>query len=196
MPKPKDEIGRHNTQAALSAALQAHFGDQLSIVIDQEAVSCWRRGERLSRGVPPPPSKVGNYFVGSQWKKWIEAHILPKYGHSVEKQDLAVLAQTPKYQTTIIEREDAQIDLDIKNGSVVKKTEVGRLFAGIASTVNAIMNNRLDLRARVALKEMADKCNVVIDPVIVDNLCKYLQSLNAEIKSEIKIGVDQLCDES
>ena len=189
--KTPADIGNHNTQHALAAALQARYGDELAIVIDDEAVKSWRKGVRLDRGTPPPPAKRGNYFVGGEWQAWVEKWIVPKHGHDAKNVDLAVLAQEAKYRTVIIEEQEAKINLDVLDGKYLLKNDVGRAMANIGQTLNAIQNNRLELRARVAIKERMQAAGMDENVALVDLVCAYLKETNAVLKEEIRTQLRQ-----
>lgn len=192
MKKPAknlDPIGNHNTQHALAIALQLFFGDKIAIVIDDEAVKSWRKGARLDRGTPPPPAKRGNYFIGEEWRAWVEKWIIPKHGHNSSGADLAQLAQEAKYRTIIIEEQKEKIALEILDEKYFLKDAVNRMADNAAQTLNAVQNNRLELRARVSIKEKFAAAGIPEDQKIVDLVCDYLKETNALLKEELRAAL-------
>jgi len=187
MTKPKP-IGNHDTMASLAKALQNRFGDSIRIVVDPDTVRDWRKGNRLPRGTPPPPAKRGNYFIGREWSAWLERFIVPKHGHNLtrEARDLAEQAQSAKYRTTIIEAQEAQINLDMLDGKYLLKSEVGRAMSNIGSAINGVLNGALQTRARVALREKFSAANLNVDAKVLDVICAHLAALNLDLKQELR----------
>jgi hypothetical protein len=116
-----------NTQHALAVALAQHFGNRITIVIDDEAVSSWRKGERLpTTDTPLPPAKVGNYWSAAKWAEWITQYILPHHAPGVQAQ--GELIPMARLQSERVKAELEQIEHDrmlraVESGRYI---EVGR----------------------------------------------------------------------
>lgn len=120
LPEATENLPNVNTQHALAVALQRHFGNRIAIVIDDEAVSSWRHGDRLPEGAVLPPPKNGNYWSAKEWAQWIERYILPHHQPGAStSEDLATAARLKK------ERVKAELE-EIEHDRMMRAVEAGK----------------------------------------------------------------------
>lgn len=140
-----------NTQAALAKALRAYYGNRITITIDDEIVSRWRKGERLpNEQVPLPPPKMAgtNYWSAAEWAAWIDKWILPHFLPGVVAQgELIPTARLEQMRVTneLAELEHAAFQRDLERNAYVKRDVALATVRAALRKMHALVQRALEV---------------------------------------------------
>ena len=158
--------------------------------------------------VPPfPGAESADYrYRWSLVSAWVERYkVKPMAGHQ-NYADLLIKLEPERIQGELEEIAHDRMLRAVDAGQYLKKGDVARACQGLGKTINGIINNRLELRLRVAAIERfaqkaeiwkAESRNLTEGQVagVVDVFCELGRETSAALKAELRTALNQLGSE-
>jgi hypothetical protein len=168
--------------------------DYFKIPCSKQTIKNWQTE------TPPFPNAVSaDYrYRWSEVKAWVERHkMAPMRGNGRTAELLGEL-EPARIQNELEEIEHDRMMRAVEAGAYLKKSEVARACQGIGKIINGTINNRLELRARVAAIERL-KQRPTTPPLteaqaaaVVDIFCDLGRETSAVLKAELRTALHQL----
>jgi hypothetical protein len=142
----------------MADALQARYRGQIRYVVNRVVFNHWHHGRELSKGVPPPPGKRGNYYIGTEYCDWFERHILPQWKHNTDAQgvllpDLTAKAQEAEAATKILNHQMAEHEWAVQQGKYILKERALNLVHGSVTVMRNLFRRAHETNIPLALAE-------------------------------------------
>lgn len=156
-PNGKPCLGIADTQTALAAKLQAHYGNRLSIQITKGRITEWKNGRQL-RGAPLPPAIEGEYWNADKWVEWFDEHMLKHYLVSSDSQRLLIpelRLEQMKVEDELAELEQNKKKRAIEDGKYYTREEVAAAADAIGAKLkSALLENYEKLFERKLIEDV------------------------------------------
>ena len=158
--------------------------------------------------VPPfPASESADYrYRWATVSAWVERYKVKPMAGSHNMAELLVKLEPERIQGELEEIAHDRMLRAVDAGQYLKKGDVARACQGLGKTVNGIINNRLELRMRVAalerFKEKAEtlkaemlKGEEAVGGFAVEIFCALGRETAAALKAELRTALNQLGSE-
>jgi hypothetical protein len=154
--------------------------------------------------VPPfPASTSADYrYRWAEVAAWVEKYKVKPMSGNHRYADLLVKLEPERIQNELEEIEHERMLRAVEAGQYLKKGDVGRACAGIGKIIDGMLNNRLEVRLRVAalerfklqaeaLKAELLKGDEAVATFAVEILCALGRETSAAIKAELRTALNQ-----
>ena len=181
--------------------LAAWIAEVFKIPCSKQLIKHWQHE------LPPFPAAISaDYrYRWSEVAEWVEKHKVKPLANNREHAELVVKLESARAQGQLERIEYERWQRDVKQGKFLDKGEVGRACQGIGKTINGVINNRLELRLRVAalerfkakaetLKAEMLKGDEAVTVFAVELLCEIGRETSAALKSELRTALSQLAE--
>ncbi|MEN6533351.1 MAG: hypothetical protein ABFD89_06790 [Bryobacteraceae bacterium] len=179
--------------------LATWISEVYKIPCSKQSIKNWQKE------TPPFPAAVSaDYrYRWSEVSAWIERYKVKPLAGNSNYADLLVKLEPERIRGELEEIEHDRMMRAVESGQYLKKGDVARACQGIGKTINGVINNRLELRLRVAalerfklkaetLKAEMLKGDEAVTGFAVELFCELGRETSAALKSELRTALNQL----
>ncbi len=170
--------------------------DYFKIPCSKQTIKNWQTE------TPPFPNAVSaDYrYRWSEVAAWVERYKVKALAGG-QYAELFAKLQPERITAELEEIEHERMMRAVEAGAYLKKADVARACQGIGKTINGVINNRLELRLRVAAIQRFDECGVRSAECgmteaqcarVVDIFCALGAETSAVLKAELRTALNQL----
>ena len=166
--------------------------DVFKIPCSKQTIKNWQKE------LPPFPNAVSaDYrYRWAEVAAWVQQHkVRPIAGGN--NADLLAKLEPARAQEELERFEHNRMMRAVEAGKYLKKSDVVRVSQGIGKTINGILNNRLELRLRVAVidrlnaRPASPPLTTEQSALVVEVLCELGRETNTELKTELRTQLYQ-----